>query len=106
MTGDDEPAEQFVGVYFATNSVDDHIDEWARLMNLLDEAVEASGLGELDGHCDENDEQAVFAYGPDAEALFKVIEPIVRAFPARPARVTLRFGAAEDESAIERDFDL
>lgn len=103
---EDEASEHFVGVYFATEGVDAHLEGWGLLNLKVGEVIDASGCGEFDGHCDEADEQAVFAYGPDAEALFAAMEPVVRAFPARPARVVLRFGDIDDETVVEREFYL
>ncbi|MFB7331927.1 hypothetical protein ACFC00_09770 [Streptomyces adustus] len=42
-----------------------------------------------------DDEHAVIAhsaYGPDADALFKVMEPTLRGLPFRPAHVVVRRG--------------
>ncbi|WP_329025671.1 hypothetical protein [Streptomyces sp. NBC_00690] len=49
---------------------------------------------------------ALFAYGPDAEALFAVTEPVLRDLPFRPANVILRYGSASDPSATERLVEL
>ncbi|MBE1597991.1 hypothetical protein [Streptomyces stelliscabiei] len=37
----------------------------------------------------------MYAYGPDADALFKVLEPTLRNLPFRPAYVRLRRGDNE-----------
>lgn len=37
----------------------------------------------------------MYAYGPDADALFKVLEPTLRSLPFRPAHVILRRGNNE-----------
>ncbi|MGW2689906.1 hypothetical protein ACWC6I_43000 [Streptomyces sp. NPDC001414] len=70
--------------------------------NLLAEAIEQVGVGEFDGNEFGGGEVAVFAYGPDADALFVVMEPILRDLPFRPANVVLRYGSASDPSAAER----
>ena len=62
--------------------------------------------GELDGSMLGPDLVKLFAYGPDADRLFAVMEPTLRRFPARPAHVTLRYGTANDSHAQERRVDL
>jgi hypothetical protein len=58
-------------------------------------AVAEAKVGEYDGHAIPADgsEGRFFIYGPDAEAIFKVIAPILEASPLmRGATVTLHFG--------------
>ncbi|MFF4351088.1 hypothetical protein [Streptomyces sp. NPDC001530] len=63
-------------------------------------AVEDAGVGEVDGNEFGGGEAVVYAYGPDADALFKVMEPTLRGLPFRPAYVALRRGDAE--AAVSR----
>ncbi|MFE7794157.1 hypothetical protein [Streptomyces sp. NPDC057460] len=35
----------------------------------------------------------IFAYGPDAEALYRMMGPGLRALPFLPARIVLRYGS-------------
>ncbi|MFD8636533.1 ATP-binding protein [Streptomyces sp. NPDC059533] len=72
----------------------------------LTEAIEQAGAGGLDGHEFGGGEVVLFAYGPDADALFAVMAPILRDLPFRPAHVTLRRGPADDPSAAEHRVDL
>jgi hypothetical protein len=65
-------------------------------------AVKAAGVGEVDGNEFGGGEVAIFAYGPDAAALYRVMEPGLRALPFRPAHVVLRFGGPADDVASER----
>ncbi|WP_037767418.1 hypothetical protein [Streptomyces sp. 142MFCol3.1] len=74
--------------------------------NLLTEAIERVGVGEFDGNEFGGGEVALFAYGPDADALFAVMEPVLRDLPFRPANVVLRYGSASDPSAAERRVEL
>ncbi|MFE6361655.1 hypothetical protein ACFVP3_16900 [Streptomyces sp. NPDC057806] len=56
----------------------------------------ASGdVGEVDGNEFGEGEAVVYAYGPDADALFKVMEPTLRGLPFRPAHIVLRRGDSE-----------
>ncbi|GAA3388792.1 hypothetical protein [Cryptosporangium minutisporangium] len=72
----------------------------------LTTAIEAAGAGELDGDEFGGGEAVLYAYGPDASRLFAVMEPALRAFPARPGHAVLRYGEADDPTAIERRIDL
>ncbi|EMF52519.1 MULTISPECIES: hypothetical protein [Streptomyces] len=58
-------------------------------------AVEAADVGEVDGNEFGGGEAVVYAYGPDADALFKVMESTLRGLPFRPAHVVLRRGDGE-----------
>ncbi|MFI1395247.1 hypothetical protein [Streptomyces sp. NPDC020681] len=48
----------------------------------------------------------LYSYGPDADALFKVMEPALRELPFRPAYVVLRRGDAGDAEAVVSRVDL
>ncbi|WP_247706180.1 hypothetical protein [Streptomyces liliiviolaceus] len=61
----------------------------------MEAAVEKAGVGEIDGNEFGGGEAVVYAYGPDADALFKVLEPTLRSLPFRPAHVLLRRGTGE-----------
>ncbi|MEV5607274.1 hypothetical protein [Streptomyces sp. NPDC052225] len=74
--------------------------------NLLAEAIERVDVGEFDGNEFGDGEAALFAYGPDADALFAVMAPVLRDLPFRPANVVLRYGPASDPSASERRVEL
>jgi len=66
----------------------------------LEAAIDDAGVGEFDG-----DEMAVdlsngslYMYGPDAEALFAVVRPVLAGTACLSnTRVTLRFGPPEDD---------
>ncbi|MGP4085112.1 hypothetical protein [Streptomyces sp. KR55] len=58
-------------------------------------AVEEAGVGEVDGNEFGEGEAVLYAYGPDADALFKVMESTLRSLPFRPAHVVLRRGDIE-----------
>ncbi|MER5918367.1 hypothetical protein ABT124_51215 [Streptomyces sp. NPDC001982] len=64
-------------------------------------AVEAAGVGEVDGNEFGGGEAVLYAYGADAEALFKVMEPILRSVLFRPAYVVLRQESREAESRVD-----
>ncbi|WNZ09998.1 hypothetical protein [Streptomyces sp. 11x1] len=58
-------------------------------------AAQDAGAGEVDGDEFGGGEAVVYAYGPDAGALFKIVEPTLRSLPFRPAHVILRNGDSE-----------
>ncbi|MFF3071900.1 hypothetical protein ACFVSN_00980 [Kitasatospora sp. NPDC057904] len=73
---------------------------------LLTEAIDQAGVGEFDGNEFGGGEATLYAYGPDADALFTVMAPVLRDLPFRPAHVILRYGSASDPSATQHRVDL
>jgi hypothetical protein len=88
----DLPAQE-VEVYFAYGSTN-----FQYVYSLGDEiqtAIAEAKVGEYDGHSlpADGSEGRYFVYGPDAEAIFKVIAPVLEASPLmRGATVTLHYG--------------
>jgi hypothetical protein len=76
------------------------------LEDRLIRAIEAADAGEFDGNEFGGGEAVLYAYGPDADALFRAMEQDLRAFPARPAHALLRFGGPADPGGIQRRIDL
>ncbi|MFD3676428.1 hypothetical protein [Streptomyces sp. NPDC058613] len=74
--------------------------------SLLTEAIEQADVGEFDGNEYGGGGVVLYAYGPDADALFAVMVPILNGLPFRPAHVVLRYGSVDDPSAEERRVDL
>lgn len=64
-------------------------------------AVEAAGAGEVDGNEFGGGEAVLYAYGADAVALFKVMEPTLRSLPFRSAHVVLRRVGQETTSRVD-----
>lgn len=82
----------------------DSIDPLFRLENELEAAIIAAGVGEFDGNeiAVDLSDGSLYMYGPDAEALFAVVRPILaNAECLRNTRVTLRFGPPVD-GVLER----
>ncbi|MEY2231674.1 hypothetical protein [Streptomyces sp. BF23-19] len=80
-------------------------DQWSRVFDAersLAAAVVAAGVGEVDGNEFGGGEVVIFAYGPDADALYRVMEPGLRALPFRPAHVVLRYGEPAEDVMSER----
>jgi hypothetical protein len=64
-------------------------------------AIADAGVGEFDGNEFGGGTATLYAYGPDVTALFRVMEPILRDFPLRPASAVLIEGDASDREARE-----
>lgn len=73
---------------------------------LLISLIDRAGVGEFDGNEFGNGAVALYAYGPDADALYGVMAPVLRDLAFRPAHVVLRYGSAADTSVSERRIDL
>jgi hypothetical protein len=63
------------------------MDEWE---DGLFHAIEESGVGEFDGIGRGLGFLEFYMYGPDADALFAVVEPLIRAFPAHPGSYVVK----------------
>jgi hypothetical protein len=69
------------------------------LEDRLREAIDAAGVGEFDGNelASDLSDGTMYMYGPDAEALFHVVRPLLaEATCFRTAAATLRFGPPAD----------
>ena len=71
------------------------------LEDRLRTAIESAGCGEYDGHeiAMDGSDGTLYMYGPNADKLFEVVEPILRAVPFMSgASVTKRYGPPDDET--------
>jgi hypothetical protein len=76
------------------------LDALYELEEQLDAAINAAGVGEFDGNeiAVDLSDGSLYMYGPDAEALFAAVRPVLAAAEClRNTRVTLRFGPPEDD---------
>jgi len=90
-----KPAEQALLIHFDSQSLTEEeflSEDFTRLEEQL--AVAVSPIGEFDGHgYGARDELVIYLYGPDAEALFRAVEPHLKAHPlARGAVAIIRKG--------------
>jgi hypothetical protein len=68
----------------------------------LAEAVDASGAGEFDGNEFGGGECVFFMYGPNADLLYALVRPILRARPiAARGYAIKRYGESDDPNAAE-----
>lgn len=87
-------------------------DDWGvdLVEDPLMEAIDERGVGEFDGHdiaLDGSGEVILYAYGPDADALYEVMEPILRAVPPREGSYAVkRYGPADDPTAEQVRVEL
>ncbi|WP_108660841.1 hypothetical protein [Acuticoccus kandeliae] len=71
------------------------------LADSLATAINTYGVGEFDGEEFGGGTCVLFMYGPDADRLFGVVEPILKACPlARGGFAVKRYGEADDRNAI------
>jgi hypothetical protein len=81
--------EQAVLIYFANEDLEGSIP----LQESLDKLLSKSSLGMFDGNEIGGGELVLYLYGPDAELLFKHIEPTLRADQfCNGARAVIRWG--------------
>jgi hypothetical protein len=81
--------DQAVLIYVKTDDLDASYAVEDELIALL----EGSAVGEYDGNEIGGGELVIFLYGPDAELLFKLVEPTLRASEVcNGAKVLIRWG--------------
>lgn len=102
--------EQAVIVHYKLSDDEFGLAEEREALHQLEDSLESQisrrRAGEVDGHEFGNGEAVLYCYGPDADALFALIEHELRSMKARPAYVILRYGEASDPDARERRVDL
>ena len=68
----------------------------------LEQVIADASAGEFDGDEFGGNKCVLFMYGPDADRLFALIEPILRAAPVASGGYAIkRYGAADDPGARE-----
>ena len=69
------------------------------LEDQLISAIEKSAAGEFDGNEVGESETVLYMYGPDADALYAAVSPILRNSPlARGGTIVRRYGPSGDET--------
>ena len=101
------PPEQAVIVHFEYGNSD--WQPFFRFEEKLEKAVNNSGLGNYDGNelAVDGSDGSLYMYGPDADRLFAFVRPFLE-HNARlnKVEITLRYGAADDPNAREREVKL
>jgi hypothetical protein len=91
------PPDHAVIVHFDYGSTD--LQPLFELEKRLEAAIAQAGAGELDGNevATDGSDGYLYMYGPDADALFRSIRPLLEACPfMRGARVRVRYGPPAD----------
>ena len=89
--------EHAVIVHFRYGST--NLDALFKAEDRLEAAITAAKAGILDGHeiAVDGSDGTFYMYGPNADRLYKVVEPVLRTIPfMKGAVVTLRYGPPED----------
>jgi hypothetical protein len=88
--------EQVVVVHLPGSGLPDEVYEKydvSTLQDQLREAIKKHNLGEFGGNENGPEETLLFMYGPDAEALFAGVEPVLKTYPlCRGGRAVIRRG--------------
>jgi hypothetical protein len=102
-----QPApEQAVIVSFSYGSTD--LSRLFELESKLETAISDAKAGEYDGNeiAVDGSDGVLYMYGRDADRLFQVVEPILRATPfMNGAKVTVRYGPPAD-GVREKEFTI
>jgi hypothetical protein len=97
----DVGTHQLVTIYLDGTSLPDEVyaqTDLGDLMDLIDAALDDKTLGEARDYWSGPTETAVYVYGPDAEAMFARIEPVLLRYPlGQNSRVVVKSGAGGKE---------
>jgi hypothetical protein len=96
------PPEHAVIIHFSYGST--NLQHIFALEDQLRSVVSEAGIGEYDGHevAEDGSDGFYYIYGPDAEALFRVISPLLAAYPSCEER-KLRCVSAHGGEAPPRE---
>jgi hypothetical protein len=74
----------------------------------LEDTLEAilSEQDEVDGHDFGGGEASIYLYGPDADALYKVTQPVLRRTSFKAMTALLRYGSTDQEDAEEKTITI
>lgn len=85
------------------------LDPLFELEDELEKVLETRPVGALDGHeiAVDGSDGFLFLYGPDADALYAAIEPVLRAsLITQGGNATLRYGSYGDHNVRERYIEI
>ena len=96
MTGISTKNDEAVLIFLDGQGLDDAVYrtyDVSTLEDLLSEQIESDGVGELDGHETGPAQTTIYLYGPDAEALFSRVQPVLASYPlCQNSRAVIRRG--------------
>jgi hypothetical protein len=85
------------------------LDPLFRLEDELIEVLAANSVGELDGHeiAVDGSDGSLFLYGPDADALYKAVERVLRGSSVtQGGHATLRYGGPDQSNVMEKYIEI
>jgi hypothetical protein len=85
------------------------LDPLYALEDELIAALDGKNVGELDGHeiAIDGSDGTLFLYGPDADALFAAIQPVLKSSPVtQGGNATLRYGPHGQTNVLEKYIEL
>ena len=85
------------------------LDPLFTLGHALIAALEGKGVGEFDGHeiAVDGSDGNIFLYGPDADALFAAIEPVLKSSAVtQGGHATLRYGSLDMFNIMEKYVEI
>jgi len=86
---------------------DDERDVLFALEDQMEAAIESAAAGEFDGDEFGQGECVLYMYGPDADRLFSVVEPLLKSCPnTAGGHAIKRYGDAADPDAKEVRVEL
>jgi hypothetical protein len=94
-------------VNFAHNKLYDSNEAYKAIKELEDTiALQLPEKSDIDGDDMATDEAIIYIYGPSADAIFKVIEPLLKKSRFDQLEVTLQYGLPDDPSTKDKKFTL
>ena len=85
--------QQCLAIFLDGTSLQDEVYADLDFEAVIGEIGAAAGNDSFHGFCQEDEETSPFFFGPDAEAMFARVEPVLRRLPiGQNARVVLRHG--------------
>lgn len=94
--------DEWIAVYFKLSNeygTQAERNDVHRFTDKLDKLIRESGAGVFDGDEFGNGEGGLFMYGPNADSLFSIIEPLLRDWkPLKGGYAIKRYGAPTDQS--------
>lgn len=96
-------SDEWIAIYFKVSNdeygTDEERDVIHHFTDILAEVILKSGAGVFDGDEFGNGECGLFMYGPNADRLFNVVEPLLRGWkPLRGGYAIKRYGAPVGQS--------
>ena len=98
-----KPSDEWIAVYLKVSndeySTEEERDSFHQFTDKLAEVILNSGAGVFDGDEFGNGECGLFMYGPNADRLFNVVEPLLRGWtPLAGGYAIKRYGAPAGQS--------